>query len=90
MRASDCGGQPVEQVDGVPVMQPDVCEAELVDRDQRLRHAVDERLASDEAGARVSLRLRDQMLRAAEADFEPHVVDRLRKQGCEIVRRGRA
>ena len=51
----------------------------LVDRGERLRHAVDERLDADEADARIGLRLRDQMLGAAEADFEPNVVDRRRE-----------
>ena len=76
MRASDCGGSQPKQLDGVPMMQPDVGEAELVDRRERLRHAVDERFASDKARARVSLRLGDQMLRAAKTDFEPHALDR--------------
>ena len=56
----------------------------LVDRRQRLGHAVDERLGADEAGARIGLRLPDQMLGAAEADFEPNVVDRRWKQRGEI------
>ena len=34
-----------------------------------------------------ALRLRDQMLGAAKADFEPHVVDGVRKQRAQIGRR---
>jgi hypothetical protein len=37
---------------------------------QARRHAVHERLDADEARKRVGQRLRDQMLAAAEADFE--------------------
>jgi hypothetical protein len=48
---------------------------------QCLRHAVDERLGADEAGARVHPRLGHEVLATAESDLEPHVIDRLRKQG---------
>ena len=47
----------------------------LVDRDQRLGDAVEKAVGADEADARMRLGLRDQMLGAAEADLEPHVVD---------------
>ena len=67
-------------------MQPDVVELALVDRDQRLGHAVDERLDADEAGARMPLRLGDQMFAAAEAAFEPDLVDAVEQRaqigGC--------
>ena len=62
--------QPGQHVGGVAVVQADVGEAAVVDRSERLRHAVDERLDPDEAGPRVALRLRHQMLAAAEAAFE--------------------
>ena len=51
-------------------MQPDIADLTRVDRRQRLGHAVDERLAADEADARIAKRLRDQVLTAAEADLE--------------------
>src|SRR5262245_47304998 len=70
-------------------MQPDVFDLLRVDRRQRLGHAVDERLAADEPGARMVERLRDQVLTAAEADLEADVVDRTWKERGEIVRRPR-
>ena len=51
-----------------------------VDRGQRLRHAVDERLDADEAGRRIALGLRDQVLAAAEADLEADVVGALEQR----------
>ena len=69
-------------------MQPDVGELALVDRGQRLGHAVDERLDADEAGARIALGFRDQVLAAAEAAFQPHVVDAV-EQRAQIGGRGR-
>ena len=75
------GRQPGEHIDRVAVMQPDVGELARRDRGQRLGHAVDERLDADEAGARMLLGLRDQVLAAAEADLEADVVDRLRETG---------
>ena len=56
-------------------MQADVFELALVDRGQRLGHAVDERLDADEAGTRMPLRFGDQVFAAAEAAFEPDLVD---------------
>ena len=61
-------------------MQPDVGDLLKIDRRQRLRHSVDERLGADEPAARIGLRLRDQVLSAAESDLQAHVVDRDRKQ----------
>ena len=69
-------------------MQPDVVELACRDGGQRLRHAVDERLDSDEAGARMLGGFLDQMLAAAEADFKPHVLDRNGKQRAKVVRPG--
>ena len=50
------------------------CELALLDRGQRLGHAVDEGLDADESRARMLRGLGDQMLAAAEAAFQPHVV----------------
>ena len=79
------GRQPRQQVGRVAVMQPDVVELALVDRGQRLGHAVDERLDADEAGARMPLGLGDQMFAAAEAAFEPDLVDAV-EQRAQIGR----
>ena len=57
-------------------MQADIFDLLRVDRRQRLGHAVDERLAADEADARIAKRLRDQVLGPTEADLEADVVDR--------------
>ena len=69
-------------------MQPDVFELALVDRRQRLGHAVDERLDADEARARMLRGFGDQMLAAAEAAFQPDLVDTI-EQRAQIGRRGR-
>ena len=59
-----------------------------LDLRQDLRHAVDIGLAADEAGVGKGLRFRDQMLAAAESDFEPDIVERRIEQLGEIGRRG--
>ena len=66
-------------------MQPDIFDLLRVDRRERLGHAVDERLAADEADARIAKRLRDQVLGSAEADLEADVIDRSWKQRGEIA-----
>ena len=66
--------QPGQQLGRVAVMQADVGEPALLDRCQRLGHAVDERLAADEACARMAPGLGDQVLAAAEADFQADIV----------------
>ena len=86
MRVSAACRQPVDQLAGVAVMQADIAELVVVDRGQRLGDGVDEAVAADEAGARIGLRLRDQMLGAAEADFEPHVIGAA-EQRAQIGRR---
>src|SRR5262245_31983707 len=68
-------------------MQADVGEAARMDRRERLRHAVDERLDADEASARLSLGLCDQMLAAAKADLHPHVRGSGWKQAWKVGRR---
>jgi hypothetical protein len=57
--------------------------ASCIDRRQRLGDAVDEPSAADEAGARMRLRLRDQVLGAAEADLEADVIDRSGNSGAD-------
>src|SRR5882724_9850432 len=69
-------------------MQPDVLKLALVDRRQRLGHAVDERLDADEARARMQQGLRNQMFAAAEAAFQPDLVDSM-EQRAQIGRSGR-
>jgi len=58
---------------------------------QDFRHAVDIGLAADEPDVgKKPLRLRDQMLAAAEADFEPDVSDLAIEQLGKPLRRGRS
>jgi len=51
-----------------------------IDLAEQARHAVDERLAADEAHALMMLCLPDKMLAGAEADFEPNLCERLTKK----------
>ena len=78
--------QPSDDIGRVTVMQPDIFELARRDRGQRLRHAVDERLDPDEAGARMLGGFLDEMLAAAEADFKPHMLNRDGKQRTKVVR----
>ncbi len=71
------------------MVQPDVGELALVDRNEPFRHAVDERLDPDEAGPRVSVRFRRQMLAATEAAFEANVVGVLEERAQIRWRRAR-
>ena len=64
-------GQPVEHLHRVVVMQPDIADARRFDARQQLRHRIDEGLDADEAGAGMGPGPVDQVLAAAEADFEP-------------------
>ena len=86
IRASDCGGAQASNSAASPAIQADVADVVRLDLRQDLRHAVDIGLAADEADVRKGLRLRDQMLAAAESDFEPDIVDCRRR----TVRRARA
>ena len=83
-------GQPVEQLAGVAEMQSDIAERIVLDGRQRLADGIDETVAADEAAARVGLRLRDQMLGAAEADFEPYLVRLMVEKRAQIGGRGLA
>ena len=69
-------------MNGVVEVQADVCKFFGLDGGQRLGHTVDERLDADEVGVRIAHRLRNELLTAAEADFEANLGDRLRKQAC--------
>ena len=70
-------------------MQTHIAKGIGVDRDERLGHAVDERLAADKTNFGMRLRARDQMFAAAETDFEPRLVGPMRKQARKIFRGGR-
>ena len=61
-----------------------------LDLRQDFRHAVDIGLAADEPDVRKGLRLRDQMLAAAESDFEPDILDVAIEQIGKPCRRGRS
>ncbi len=88
-------GQPWEDLGGVAVVQPNIGETALIDGRQRLRHAIDEGLDSDEADVRVTLRLRDEMLAPAEPALQMDLADaveeraRVRGRGFEIERKPR-
>src|SRR5690606_9216451 len=66
------------------MVEADVLEAARLDGRQRARHAVDERLAADEARFTVSKRLAHEILTAAKADFERDPRNGNGKQGTEI------
>ena len=78
--------RPGHQFGGIAREQPDVADVVRLDLRQDLRHAVDVGLAADEAGIRKGERFGDQMLAAAEPDFEPDMVDRRVEQLGEAGR----
>ena len=67
-------------------MQADIARAVLLDRRQRLGHAVDERLDPMKPVRGRAMRLGDQVFAAAEADLQPNVVN-LTEQVAQIGRR---
>ena len=81
-------GQPIEQFAGVAEIEADVRQFVLVNRGQRLGDGIDESIRADEAGARMGLRLSDQMLGTAEADFQPQIIHWCCKQCTQVGRRG--
>ena len=64
--------RPRQQFGGVAGEQADIADIVRLDLREYLRHAVDIGLAADEAGVRKRLGFGDQVLAAAETDFEPH------------------
>ncbi|MGY3497580.1 hypothetical protein ACVW1B_006999 [Bradyrhizobium sp. USDA 4502] len=81
--------RPGQQFGRVAGEQADIADIQRLDLGQDLRHAVDIGLAADEARGRKGLRLRDQMLAAAEADFEPDILDAVVEQLGQRLGRGR-
>src|SRR5262245_35720484 len=65
-------------------MQEDIRYRTLVDRNERLGDRINESVGGDESDPGVDLRLRNQMLGAAEADLEPQRIDRHRKKRAWI------
>jgi hypothetical protein len=65
-------------------MDADRDEAAILDASKQACHAVDERLAADEANMLVILGLPQQVLAGTEADFEPDLLDRSREQLREM------
>ena len=61
----------LEQSLDIAAPYPHVDQLFALDAGKRGRHAVQEGLAADEPNLRIALRLRNQMLARAEADFEP-------------------
>ena len=82
--------RPGQQFRGIAGIEPDVADILRLDLRQDFCHAVDIGLAADEPDVRKSLRLRDQMLAAAESDFEPDILDVAIKQLGKPRRRGRS
>src|SRR5208283_4267946 len=65
-------------------MQTNILQAGILDRRQRLGHAVDERLNADESRPRPRRGLRNQVFTPTKADLELHLVDRHRKQRVKL------
>jgi len=71
-------------------MQADIVDAAGVDLGQRLRHAVDEGLAADEAHAGPRHGLAREVLAAAKTDLEADVIGSTWKQRTKITGSRRA
>ena len=82
------GRRPRQQFGGIAGEQPDIADVVGFDLRQDLGHAVDIRLAADEADLRKSARFRDQVFAAAKTDFEPDGIGRRIEQAGEIGRAG--
>src|SRR5205823_11240955 len=80
--------QPRQQLSGIAGEEPDVADVMRLDLCQDLRHAVDVRLATDEADFGEGTRFRDQVFAAAESDFEPDFIGPRIEQVSEIGRAG--
>lgn len=81
-RMPDAGvRQPAKNRNSIGIVQTHITDAGLIDMRQQFGHAVDEWLAADDAHVAICLRLRDQVLTAAEADFQPYVINRRVEQG---------
>ena len=63
-------GQPLDHVERIAHMQPDIGQTAVAQMRQRADHAVQERLAPDEPGIRRRACLPRQMLARAEPDLE--------------------
>ena len=83
MRPMELVREPSQHIPGVAVMDADGGELGRLDLAEQARHAIDERLAADEANVRMMLRLPKEMLARAEADLEPNVGNGLREQSGE-------
>ena len=71
------------------MMQPNICNVCFRDCGKRLGHAVDEWLGAYESSIGICLRLRNEVLAAAKANFEAHLVNRTRVKSAKIARDGR-
>jgi hypothetical protein len=77
--------QAVENLRRVAPVQADIAQPRRLDAGQQLGHAVDEGFAADEIRVRLARRRLDEMLAAAEADFEPRFAARTKGQGLGEV-----
>ena len=82
--------RPCQQFGGIAREQFYVADVVRLDGAEDLGHAVDIRLAADEAGLRKAQCFRDQMLAAAESDFETDALDCRIEQRREVGRTGTA
>jgi len=79
-------GRPRQQFAGIAREQPDIADVMGLDLRQDLRHAVDVRLAADEAGIWKGTGFGDQMLAAPKSDFEPDGIEARVEQSGKIGR----
>src|SRR5262249_11601247 len=80
-------GKPSQEINGVSGVKPDIVDGARVDRCKDFRHAVDEGLAANEPDRRMGSGLSNQILAAAESDFEADSFGRARKHLPEVARR---
>ena len=90
MRSSEFAGAHASSSAASPANSLDVADVVRLDGAEDLGHAVDVRLAADEADLRKARRFRDQMLAAAESDFETDALDCRIEQRREVGRTGTA
>src|SRR5260221_4599740 len=78
--------QPGQQLAGIFRIDPHVATGLIGKMTKQAGNTVEEDLAADEADLRMCRGLCRQMLAATKADFEPDIVDRLRKERSRIER----
>src|SRR5262249_29124125 len=79
------GREPRHEFDGVAGVKSDIVDGALLDRCKDFRLAADEGLAADETDRRMGASFCDQILAAAESDFEADRLDGARKYLREVL-----